>query len=110
MIGRRPGRVLLIGAAVLAALLVGGRWFAVETAERAWAGTLSGGSGAGGVYLQARALQQLLRLGVWLVATLWGTGNLYIVYRAIGSVQMPRRVGNLEIVEAVPQRLLLALA
>ena len=51
-----------------------------------------------------------MRLAVWLVAAVWGTGNLYIVYRAIGSVQMPRRVGNLEIVEAVPQRLLLLLA
>src|SRR5207249_10771434 len=30
------------------------------------------------------------------------------VYRAIGSVQLPRRLGDLEIVEAVPQRLLLA--
>ncbi len=106
MIGRRPGRALLAGAAVLAVLLVAGRWLAVETVERAWAGTLSGGA----VYLQARGLQRLLRLAIWLVAAVWGTGNLYIVYRAIGSVQMPRRVGNLEIVEAVPQRLLLLLA
>jgi len=106
VIGRRPGRALLAGAAVLAVLLVAGRWLAVETVERAWAGTLSGGA----VYLQARALQRLLRLAIWLVAAVWGTGNLYIVYRAIGSVQMPRRVGNLEIVEAVPQRLLLLLA
>src|SRR3989441_9371509 len=37
----------------------------------------------------------------------WGIGNLYIVYRAIGSVQLPRRLGDLEIVEAVPQRVLL---
>jgi len=87
---------------------VAGRWLAVETAERAWAATLSGEGGA--VYLQARALARLVRVSVWLVATLWGVGNLYIVYRAIGSVQMPRRVGNLEIVEAVPQRLLLILA
>src|SRR3989475_10823675 len=36
------------------------------------------------------------------------TGNLLFVYRAIGSVQLPRRLGDLEIVEAVPQRLLLA--
>ncbi len=106
MIGRRPGRALLVGAAVLAVLLVGGRWLAVETVERAWADTLSGGA----VYLQSRSLQRLLQLAVWLGATVWGTGNLYIVYRAIGSVQMPRRVGNLEIVEAVPQRLLLLLA
>lgn len=89
-------------------MLVVGRWLAVETAERAWAATLPGGGGT--VYLQARALAFLVRIAVWLVATIWGVGNLYIVYRAIGSVQMPRRVGNLEIVEAVPQRLLLILA
>jgi hypothetical protein len=106
VIGPRPGRALLAGAVVLAVLLVAGRWLAVETVERAWAGTLSGGA----VYLQGRTLQRLLRLAVWLVAAVWGTANLYIVYRAIGSVQMPRRVGNLEIVEAVPQRLLLLLA
>jgi hypothetical protein len=106
VIGRRRGRALLVGAAVLAVLLVAGRWLAVETAERAWAASLP----HGGVYLEARALERLTQLAIWLVATLWGTGNLYIVYRAIGSVQMPRRVGNLEIVEAVPQRLLLVLA
>jgi hypothetical protein len=106
VIGRRRGRALLVGAAVLAVLLVAGRWLAVETAERAWAASLP----HGGIYLEARALARLTQLAIWLVATLWGTGNLYIVYRAIGSVQMPRRVGNLEIVEAVPQRLLLVLA
>src|SRR5439155_537220 len=37
----------------------------------------------------------------------WGTGNVFLVYRAIGSVQLPRRLGDLEIVEAVPQRVLL---
>ncbi len=106
MIGSRRARALLMGAAVLALALVVGRWLAVETAERAWAASLP----AGGVYLEARALAGLTRLAIWVVATIWGTGNLYIVYRAIGSVQMPRRVGNLEIAEAVPQRLLLILA
>jgi hypothetical protein len=106
VIGRRRGRALLVGVAVLAVLLVAGRWLAVETAEHAWAASLP----HGGIYLEARTLARLTQLAVWLVATLWGTGNLYIVYRAIGSVQMPRRVGNLEIVEAVPQRLLLVLA
>jgi uncharacterized protein UPF0182 len=95
-----------VAAGVLALLLVAGRWLAVETAERAWAATLPVGS----VYLVTRSLARLVGLAVWLIAAVWGTGNLYIVYRAIGSVQMPRRVGNLEIVEAVPQRLLLVLA
>lgn len=106
MIGRRRGRALLGGAVVLAVLLVAGRWLAAETAERAWAATLA----AGQVYLEGRSLARLARLAIWVLAALWGTGNLYIVYRAIGSVQMPRRVGDLEIVEAVPQPVLLALA
>src|SRR2546425_12520152 len=43
---------------------------------------------------------------VLVCAVAWLTGNLLIVYRAIGSGQMPRRLGDLEIVEAVPQRVL----
>lgn len=105
MIGRRRGQALFAGAALLAVLLVAGRWLAVETTERAWAATVLGGP----VYLEVRSLARLLQWLVIIVSALWGTGNLYIVYRAIGSVQMPRRVGNLEIVEAVPQRLLLLL-
>ncbi len=42
-----------------------------------------------------------------LVAFAWMAGILLIVCRAIGSVQMPRRLGDLEIVEAVPRRTLL---
>src|SRR5207249_11655445 len=34
--------------------------------------------------------------------------NLLFVYRSIGSMQLSRRLGDLEIVEAVPQPLLLA--
>lgn len=104
--GQRRGRALLVTAACVAVLLVAGRWLAVETAERAWAATVRGGP----VYLEIRTLQRLLHWLVIGVSMVWGAGNLYIVYRAIGSVQMPRRIGNLEIVEAVPQRLLLTLA
>ncbi len=101
----RRGRWSVIAAAVLLVLvLVGGRWLALETVERAWAATLTGGS----VYLDARALARVVRLALLLLSIAWGTIHIYFVYRAIGSVQMPRRLGNLEIVEAVPQRLLLA--
>ena len=103
---QRRGRALLITAACVAVLLVAGRWLAVETAEHAWAATVRGGP----VYLEIRMLRRALHWLVILVSAIWGAGNLYIVYRAIGSVQMPRRIGNLEIVEAVPQRLLLTLA
>jgi len=100
---RRSGLAVL--AALLVVVLVGGRWLALETAERAWAATFPGGS----VLLEARALARLMQIFVLLFAITWATGNMFIVYRAIGSVQMPRRLGDLEIVEAVPQRVLFAL-
>ena len=96
-------RLYLIGAGLLVAALVGGRWLAVETAERAWDRTFAGGE----ALIAVRDLARLLQAFVLVVATAWLTGNLLIVYRAIGSVQMPRRFGDLEIVEAVPRRTLL---
>ena len=96
-------RLYLIGAGLLVAALVGGRWLAVETAERAWDRTFAGGE----ALIAVRDLSRLLQTLVLLVAIAWITGNLLIVYRAIGSVQMPRRLGDLEIVEAVPRRTLL---
>jgi len=94
---------LLVGLAVVVALLVGGRWLALETAERAWAASVAGGD----VYLRARDLARLVHGLILLLAIAWGTANLYYVYRTIGSVQLPRRLGDLEIVEAVPQPVLL---
>ena len=104
MTAARPRRAFLFGLTILAVLLVGGRWLAVETAERAWAATIARGD----VYLAARDVARLTRGVVLLLAVTWGTANFYYVYRAIGSVQLPRRLGDLEIVEAVPQRVLLA--
>lgn len=100
--GRRT--LYLIGAGLLVAALVGGRWLAVETAERAWDRTFAGGAAV----IQARDLARLLQVLVAVIAITWITGNLLIVYRAIGSVQMPRRLGDLEIVEAVSRRTLFA--
>ncbi|MGH7752414.1 MAG: UPF0182 family protein, partial [Gemmatimonadales bacterium] len=98
-------RWLLLAVAGVAALFLG-RWLAVETAERAWAVGL--GPAAAAVQGAARGLTRLVRFSVFVVAALWGVGNLYLVYRAIGAVQVPRRLGDLEIVEAVSHRLLLA--
>jgi hypothetical protein len=84
-------RLYLIGAGLLVAALVGGRWLAVETAERAWDRTFAGGE----ALIAVRALSHFLQALVLLVAITWITGNLLIVYRAIGSVQMPRRLGDL---------------
>ena len=92
-------------AGLLVVVLVGGRWLALETAERAWAATFSGGA----VLDEARTLARLLHGLALLFSIAWSTGNVYIVYRAIGSVQLPRRLGDIEIVEAVPHRVLFAL-
>ncbi|HYU28734.1 MAG TPA: UPF0182 family protein [Gemmatimonadales bacterium] len=100
--GRR--RLYLIGAGLLVAALVGGRWLAVETAERAWDRSFAGGD----AIIAARDLARVIQVLVALISVAWFSGNLFIVYRAIGSVHMPRRLGDLEIVEAVPRRTLLA--
>ncbi len=98
--GRR--RLYVTGAILLVVALVGGRWLAVETAERAWDRTFTGGT----ALVDARNLGLMLQAFVLVFAITWATGNLLIVYRAIGSVHMPRRLGDLEIVEAVSHRVL----
>ncbi len=100
--GRR--RTLVLGVGALAVVLVGGRWLALETAERIWASTVSGGA----AYLSTRDFARLVSGLLLLAAVAWGTANLLFVYRSIGSMQLSRRLGDLEIVEAVPQPLLLA--
>src|SRR5207249_10821086 len=97
-------QLYLIGAGLLVVALFGGRWLAVETTERAWDRTFAGGE----ALIAARTLARLLSTVVLLVAIAWITGNLLLVYRAIGSVHMPRRLGDLEIVEAVPRGTLLS--
>jgi len=94
----------LIGAGLLVAALVGGRWLAVETTERAWDRTFAGGEAV----IAVRDFSRVLQAAVLVLAIGWLTGNLLLVFRAIGSVQMPRRLGDLEIVEAVPRRTLFA--
>jgi hypothetical protein len=97
-------RALLVGVGLLVAVLVGGRWLALETAERAWGASLPGGT----AYLTARDFARLVSGLLLIGAVAWGTANLLFVYRSIGSMQLARRLGDLEIVEAVPQPLLLA--
>jgi len=95
---------LLVAVGLLVVILVGGRWAAFETAERVWATSLPGG----GAYLKARDVARLVS-GLLLLATVaWGTSNLLFVYRSIGSMQLSRRLGDLEIVQVVPQPALLA--
>ncbi len=79
-----------------------GRWLALRTAERAWAESM----GASATHAALANLRLAVFGLVFLSAAAWTIGNLYLVYRSIGSVHVPRRLGNLEIVEAVPRRYL----
>ncbi len=86
--------VSLLGA------LIAGRWIVVTVAESLWADAV----GAGATYRQLRGLQSWLAAVAFASAAGWFIANLYVVYRSIGSVHVPRRMGNIEILEAVPRR------
>lgn len=93
-----------IGVALVG--LVGGRWLAVSTAGRLWAEAM----GVPGTHGDIARLRVLLLATAMSAALLWCLGNLYLVYRSIGSVHVPRRLGNIEILEVVPRRYLLLIA
>ncbi len=94
-----------VRAAVVLALggLLAGRWAAVTVADRLWADSL----GVGASHAAIADLKLTVLALAFSLAAVWSLGNLYLVYRTIGSVHVPRRLGNLEIVEAVPRRYLL---
>ncbi|MDH3496809.1 MAG: UPF0182 family protein [Gemmatimonadota bacterium] len=96
-------RWLQLGLGV-ALVLLAGRWLAEFTTDRLWAGAL----GATAPHADIAALRLALAGAGFVGAAVWFVGNLLVVYRQIGSVQVPRRLGNLEIAEAVPRRYLLA--
>ncbi len=92
--------------AALVLLLVGliaGRWVAATSVELLWAESL----GSEATHRAVIFLRAQLALLAFAAAAVWCVGNLYLIYRSIGSVQIPRRLGNLEIGEAVPRRYLL---
>jgi hypothetical protein len=100
----RAGRwlILLVGVALVGLFV--GRWVAVHNTSLWWARAL----GAAETHRAIATLRLTLDGAAFLGAAAWCVGNLYLVYRQIGSVQVPRRVGNIEIVETIPRRFLLA--
>ncbi len=83
-------------------LLFGGRWVALRYTEHAWFADLEQG---------ARYRELMLRAFLWQATVLvaafaWYAAHTLGLYRSIGSVHLPRRLGNLEIDEAVPARTL----
>ncbi|HEU4829966.1 MAG TPA: UPF0182 family protein [Gemmatimonadales bacterium] len=101
---RRRGLLATLAAAVV--LLFAGRWIASFLAASWWAGQFSPAARA---FLSG---VQLLRLTIdgaaVLLAAAWFIGHLIVVVRAVGSVQIPRHVANIEFREAVRGDFLLA--
>lgn len=98
------GRLIALIVVGLVALLFLGRWTSVVLSEAWWAETIS--PAAGRLMRQSELLRLLLDVSGAIVGSAWFVGNLYVVYRAIGSVQVPRRLANLEIHEALTPRIL----
>jgi hypothetical protein len=99
--GRRT-LVALLAAAIL--LLFAGRWGAGFAAERWWAMAVAPAAVAS--LTRWHLLRAGLEIGGILMAGAWCVGHLLVVVRSIGTVQIPRRVGDLEIREALPTRTL----
>lgn len=97
---RRRVAVGAVGVAVVA--LFGGRWAAIQYTEASWYADL----GLSRLYWTRLAHDTGWALAVAAAATLWYAVQTFAVYRSIGAVHLPRRVGNLEIAEAVPRRVL----
>src|SRR3972149_4191127 len=97
----RPRRAWVRAAVLLALLgLLVGRWAAVSVANGLWAESL----GVEDTHPAIPQLKLTLLALAFAVAATWSLGNLYLVYRTIGSVHVPRRLGNLEIGEAAARR------
>ena len=96
---RSRRRHLAAALAGLVLLLFAGRWIAAFLADRWWAAELSPAAVA--FLTQWHVLRLTLQIGGVLVASAWFIGQLLLVYRAVGSVQIRRHVANLEIREAL---------
>jgi uncharacterized protein len=99
------GRLVLILLGI-AGLLFAGRWTAAFLADRWWAGYFSPEAAA--LTTRIHLLQLALDVAGVLSASAWFVANLIAVTRAVGSVQVPRHVGNLEFRETLTPALLLA--
>lgn len=98
-------RRLVAVAAVLVLLLFVGRWLVGFLTDRWWAAAISPEALA--AVTRWHLLGLALDAGAVLIASAWFAAQALLVARAIGSVQVEHRVGELRVREAVPVRLLL---
>ncbi len=99
-------RLALLAVAAVLVLLFGGRWVALRYTDALWFESL----GQAPRYRELLVRAVLWQLATFAVAFAWFAGNTLGVYASIGAVHLPRRLGNLEIDEAVPQRILRGIA
>jgi hypothetical protein len=99
---------LIAAIAGVVALLFVGRWAAGLLADRWWAAQIS--PAAVEFLTDWHILRLTLDLAGFLLASAWFIGHLFLVYRAVGSVQVRRNVANLEFREALTPGMLLAVA
>lgn len=101
-------RRLIGGVALVVVLLYLGRWSAAFLTERWWAATISEAA------VRTVTRWQLLGVGLDVVAVLvasaWFALQGLVVARAVATVHVSRSIGNLEVREAVPTRVLLIAA
>src|SRR5688572_153683 len=95
-------RRLAIGLAVAAAVLLTGRAAALLFSDHAWYASL----GAEALWRERVRNLAVLHLISAVFAGLFALVNLSAVRRSIISLAFPRRLGNVEIGEAVPRRIL----
>jgi len=93
--------------AVVVVLFVGRRLSVVLSDY--WFGTLISPE-AGTFLLQFHLLRALLDVAGVLVAATWFIGNLFVVYRALGTVQVPRFLANIEFSETLTPNVLMGIA
>ena len=101
----RRARLTLLLAAIVAVLFAG-RWVAVVLTDRWWAQEISPDAAA--FLTEQHLLELTLAGGAILVAAAWFIGHLLVVIRAVGAVQVPRNVANVEFRETLTSRVLLA--
>jgi len=99
-------RLALFAVAAVLVLLFGGRWVALRYTEHVWFAELGQGARFRALFLRSVLWQAAL----FLAALAWYAAHTLAVYRSIGSVHLPRRLGGLEIDEAVPGRVLRGIA
>ena len=96
----RPRGVLVPLLAVVAILLVVGRWVSASVVSHAWYAA----NGASPLFWERFTDAALLQGGAWMLGSAFAFANLHAVRRTILAVAMPVRVGNLELTAMVPSR------